>query len=69
MLEGNFLRRQRQNVSISADGRLMMAELAHHEGLSGSGVIEQAIRRMYEDRFGKGSRPVKPEPMRRFAHE
>ena len=57
MPEGNYLRKARTNVSLSNDCRLMLQDLAKNKGVSSCGVIELAVREMYEAIFGKGKRP------------
>lgn len=57
---GNYLRKTRTNFHISADCIQMIQELSHREGLSGSGVIEQAVRKMYRACFGEAAKPETP---------
>ena len=57
MPEGNYLQKARTNVSLSDDCRRMLRDLAQNKGVSACGVIELAVREMYEDIYGKGARP------------
>jgi hypothetical protein len=60
MSEGNYLRKARKNFFISADCIEMMEDLSRYEGLNHSGVIEQAVRAMFEKRMGPRPKPDKP---------
>lgn len=56
--EGNFLGKSRKNFFLSKDCRRYIVELCYKEGLSEGAVVEQAVRRMYEQVIGE--RPSSP---------
>ena len=60
MSEGNYLRKARKNYFISAMAVKMLEDLSMDKGVNHSGIIELAVRDMYEKRFGDGCRPELP---------
>jgi hypothetical protein len=52
-VEGNFLRRGKRTFNISSACDKMLDQLAYEEGLTRSGVIEVATRRLHRKRFGR----------------
>lgn len=49
---GNVLGKTRVNVFLSYMGRLMIQRLVEELGLSQTGVIEQAVRKLYKAELG-----------------
>ena len=57
MREGNWLRKSRVNVSLSAMGQRCLQDLAGDRGVSVSDVIELLCREEHDRKFGRENRP------------
>jgi hypothetical protein len=52
MPSGNYWGRRRKNFHLSVDACQMIVDLAQKLGLSESGVLECAVRKLYKKKIG-----------------